>query len=113
MSGFDDDIGGMVDDLLVQAGGSFSYFRGTESAPVTLIKSARMPSLIDAGNGTVVEVRSVDFIGRPTEMPYSEPKRGDRIVGGGSTFEVQPTTGDKVFLIVSPQMIRIHTKQVS
>jgi hypothetical protein len=112
VSDFDDAIGDMVSDLLNEAGGSFTYFRGSTGTAVTLRKSNRMPVVIDAGNGTMIEVHAVDFIGLSAEMPYAVPLRGDRIVGGGETFEVQPSTGDKVYLKTSPKMIRIHTKQV-
>ena len=37
---------------------------------------------------------------------------GDKIVGGGKAFEVQPTTSEKVFRQITQTMTRIHAKQV-
>ena len=112
MSDFDDDHADLVNDLLAEAGGSFSYFRGATGTTVTLRKSVLVPMFIDAGNGTQIEVRPVDFIGLTSALPHDPPLRGDRIVGGGKTYEVLPTTGEKVFRQISDKMTRIHTKQI-
>lgn len=112
MSDFDDAIGDMTTDLLTEAGGAFVYLRGNAASSLTLRKSTLQPQQMEAGDGMVIEVRPVDFIGLTIDFPYTEPLRGDRIKGGGLTFEVQSQTGEKVFRMISPQMIRIHTKQV-
>ncbi len=113
MSDFDDAIGEMTEDLLAEAGGSFVYIRGNQSTTITLRKSAQPVYQVDSGNGSVIEVRPVDFIGKTSSLPYAIPLRGDRITGGGKTFEVQPTVSEKCFFQKSDQMTRIHTKQVN
>jgi hypothetical protein len=68
---------------------------------------------VDNGAGQIVEVQPVDFIAITISLPYPIPVRGDRITGGGVTYEVQPPAGsDVVFFRKSPQMTRIHTKQI-
>lgn len=112
MSDFDNAIGDMTTDMLTEAGGSFVYRRGTLKTTLTLRKSMQSPTLIDKGEGLIIEVQSVDFIGLTIAMPYDPPERGDQIVGGGFTYEVQPTVSEKVFRRISQQMTRIHTKQI-
>ena len=112
MSDFDDAIGDMTSDLLTEAGTSCVYLRGTTSTTVTFRKTSGQPYPVDAGNGIIIEVRPVDFIGKTSALPYSQPLQGDRIICGGLKFELHPTTDDKVFRQISPQMTRIHTKQV-
>lgn len=112
MSDFDDAIGDMTSDLLTEAGTSCVYLRGTTSTTITLRKSTGQPYPVDAGNGMILEVRPVDFIALTTALPYAIPKQGDRILCGNVAHEVHPPTGDKVFRQISPQMTRIHTKQV-
>ncbi len=113
MSDFDDAIGTMTTDLLTEAGLSVTYVRGNVSSTITLRKSVQPVSVIDTGNGHYLEVRPVDFIGLTTALPYDPPERGDKLIVGGETFEVQPTTSEKVFRRISQQMTRIHTKQVA
>jgi hypothetical protein len=112
MSDFDDAIGEMVEDMLTEAGGSFLYCRGNVTTTMTLRKSEQVPFFLDADNGATIEVRPVDFIALTTALPYATPEKGDIISGGGKRYEVQPTASEKVFRQVSPQMTRIHTKQV-
>jgi hypothetical protein len=113
MSDFNDAIGKMTTDLLTEAGGSFVYSRGATSTTITLRKSVQQNQVVDTGTGMIAEIRSIDFIGLTTAFPYDPPERGDRITGGGITYEVQPITGDKVFRRISGQMTRVHTKQIS
>ena len=112
MSDFDDDITDMTEDLLAVAGDSFVYSRGATDTTLTLRKSVLPSYQIDSGNGMLVEVRPVDFIGLTTALPYDPPLRGDRIVGGGQTFEVLPTVSEKVFRRITQTMTRVHTKQI-
>lgn len=112
MSDFDDAIGDMTSDLLTEAGTSCVYRRGTTSTTITLRKSSQQSFFMDAGNGQMIEVRPVDFIGLTSALPYDPPEKGDLIISGGDRFEVQPTTSEKVFRRISPQMTRIHAKQV-
>lgn len=102
----------MTEDLLTEAGGSFVYLRGNVSTTVTFRKSVQQTYQIDSGNGSLVEVRPVDFIGLTSALPYTIPLRGDKITAGGLTYEVQPTTSEKCYYQKSPTMTRIHTKQV-
>lgn len=112
MSDFDDAIGDMTSELLVEAGMSCVYIRGNVTATVTLRKSAQQSQFMDTGTGQQIEIRPVDFIGLTSAMPYPTPLRGDRIKCGGVVYEVQPTVSEKVFRVISPKMMRIHTKQV-
>lgn len=112
MSDFDDAIGDMTNDLLTEAGGPFVYLRGTSKTTVTMRKSTLAPMILDAGNGTTIEVRRVDFILLTADLPYGDPQRGDQIKAGSLTWEVLPTVSEKVFRRISDQMTRIHTKQV-
>jgi len=113
MSDFDDAIGDMTTDLLAEAGGSFTYRRGSVNTAITLRKSQQQSFFLDAGNGQTTEVRPVDFIGLTSALPYPEPQKGDLIIGGGIRYEVQPTTSEKVFRQISGQMTRIHTKRIN
>lgn len=112
MSDFDDAVGDMTTDLLAEAGASMKYLRGNASATVTLRKSVQPVYQIDSGNGSLIEVRPVDFIGLTSALPYDPPARGDRLIVGGETFEVQPTVSETVFRRLSSQMTRIHAKQI-
>ena len=112
MSDFDTAVSDMTTDLLAVAGGSFVYFRGTSSTTITLRKSVQPSYQVETTTGSIVEVRPVDFIGLTADMPYTPPERGDRITGGGETFEVQPTTSEKVFRKITSTMTRIHAKQI-
>lgn len=112
MSDFDDAIGDMTSELLAEAGSSCVYIRDTSTTTITLRKSTLPSMFMEAGEGMQIEVRPVDFIGLTSAFPYREPLKGDRIKCGSYAFEVQPTVSEKVFRQISPQMIRIHTKQV-
>lgn len=112
MSDFDDAIGDMTQDLLTEAGGSFVYHRDQTSTTITLRKSTLRPVQMENGEGVIVEVRPVDFIALTSALPYAVPLAGDQITGGGKRYELQPTTGQKVFRQISPQMTRLHTNEI-
>jgi len=112
MTDFDDAIGDMCADLLLECGVSCVYSRGTTDTTVTMEKSSMPPMYVDSGTGSVIEVQPVDFTALTVSLPYDPPLRGDRIAVNGLTYEVQPTTGEKVFRRISPQVTRIHTKQI-
>lgn len=112
MSDFDDAIGDMTTDLLTEAGRACVYWRCDAQTSITLRRSQLPSMFLDAGNGQTIEVVPVDFIGLTSALPVSEPQKGDRITTGGNTYEVQPTTSEKVYRKISDQMIRIHTKRV-
>lgn len=112
MSDFDDAVGDMATDLLAEAGGSFVYLRDNVTTTVTARKSVMAPILIETVSGNTIEVRPVDFLMLTADLPYPIPLKGDQFKAGGLTWEVQPTTSEKVFRQISPQMTRIHTKQV-
>jgi hypothetical protein len=112
VSDFDDAIGGMTDDLLTEAGESCIYIRGTESTTITLRRSPGRSQYIDNGNGGVIEIRPTDWIARTSALPYAIPQAGDIITVAGKRYELQPFGGEKVFRVTSPQMTRLHSKQV-
>ena len=113
MSDFDDDIGDLASDLMDEAGDSFDYWRGTTKTVVTMAKSQLPSDYIDDGTGGVTEVQQYNFKCPTSSLPYAIPKQGDRIIGGGETYELNPTTSEKVFRQLSPQMTRLHTKRVA
>ena len=112
MSDFDDAIGDMTDDLLTEAGESCIYIRGTESTTITLRRSPGRSQFINNGNGGVIEIRPTDWIARTSALPYAIPQAGDIITVAGKRYELQPFGGEKVFRVTSPQMTRLHSKQV-
>jgi hypothetical protein len=78
-----------------------------------LRKSQQQSQLIDNGNGYLIEVAPVDFIGLTSAFPYDPPERGDMIKAGGLTWEVQqPTGSEKVYRRITDTMTRVHTKQI-
>lgn len=110
MSDFDDAIGDAVSDMLAEAGSDFSYIRDGESTTVTLRK-ANQPSAFIEVDGVQIELISTDFIGLAAELPYSIPRKGDRITDGTTTWEVQPTVSEKPYRMLADQIIRIHARQ--
>ena len=102
----------MVDDMLGELGQSYTYRRGTTSATVTMRMSRRQSVTIETSGGHVAEVHPVDFIAKTATLPYPEPKSGDVIIDGSSEYEVLPTVSEKVFRVINPGMMRIHTKQI-
>jgi len=111
-TGFEDAATSMTETLLAFAGESCVYIRGASSTAITLRRSSLAPQYMDTGNGLIVEVRPVDFIGLTSALPYDTPEAGDRITCDGKRFEVTPTTSEKCFRRITPTMTRIHTKQV-
>lgn len=111
-TGFEDAATIATQALLAFAGESCVYIRGASSTAITLRRSSLAPQYMDTGNGLIVEVRPVDFIGLTSALPYDTPEAGDRITCDGKRFEVTPTTSEKCFRRITPTMTRIHTKQV-
>lgn len=125
MPDLDDAVGDMVTDLHAEAGRPFTYRRGGVSlGTVTLSRHQQQSQQVIDGNGGITEITPVDFIGKTASLPV-DPLRDDKIVDDinettlerrtvpVATYEVRPTTGEKVSRKVSPQMTRIHTKQVA
>ena len=116
MSDFDDAIGDMVDDLLTEAGSSWTYRdapgTGSADATVTARKSVLPPFSFEGGPGHIVEVRPIDFIMKTSALPFGEPVRGQRLLSATETYEVWSLNGEKCFRQISPQMTRIHTKRI-
>lgn len=112
MSDFEDAIGDMTDTLLEEAGLSCLYIRGNDTATLTMRRSTSRPQFIDNGQGHVLEVRPVDFICRTSALPYAIPQAGDIIRCDGVRYELQSVGGEKVFRQQSPQMTRLHTRQI-
>ena len=115
MSDFDDAIGEMVDDLHDEAGASFN-FRDTGSPGAVTAVTARMSTLpsyqVDNGNGSLIEVRPVDFIVKTSDLPFGNPVKGQRIETGTTIYEIWSVNNEKCFRQISPQMTRIHTKRI-
>ena len=103
----------MTADLLVEGGESFTYTRGFTDATVTLRRSTLPSQLMESGDGMITEVRPVDFIGLTSALPYDPPARGDRITDGTRTWEVVPTTSEKVFRRITKTMTRIHAQEIA
>lgn len=112
MSDLDTDVSSMMTDFLEVAGDSFVYLRGSTSTTITLRKSVQLSVVIDNGNGHVLTVKPVDFIGLTSALPYDPPLKGDQIVGGGMTFEVQPTVSEDVYRRITATQTRVHTKRI-
>lgn len=112
MSAFDDAVDDMTDDLLNEAGESYSYVAPQGTAIVTMAMSSPQPFQIDSGNGFVVEVRPVDFKIRTGDLPYGDPVPGHKIKRGSNVYEVHPLANEKCFYQMNGQMTRIHTKLV-
>jgi hypothetical protein len=111
-TGFEDAVTDMTSDLLAFAGESCVYVRGSTSSTLTLRRSQQRSQYLDTGNGVIVEVRPTDFIGLAASFPHEQPRAGDRIKCDGKWYEVQPSTGEKVFRQITPTMLRIHTKAI-
>lgn len=112
MSGFESAVTSMTETLLAFAGESCVYLRGSSSATLTARRSTLPSQYLDSGNGSIVEVRAVDFIALASAIPFAVPLPGDRITCAGKRFEVAATTGEKCFRQITPTMIRIHTKEI-
>lgn len=112
MSAFDDAVGDMTTDLLTEAGSSCVYIRGNTSTTITLRRSEQPSFSIESTDGSLTEVRPVDFIGLTSALPYAEPLRGDRIKCGSEVFELSVIGDGKVFRQLSPQMTRLFAKRV-
>lgn len=107
-------VSAMVDSLLAADGVECDYVRdGAVVGQVTLSIKKQPSQLVDNGMGGLIEILPVDAIGKTVDLPVDEPKRGDKIVDGDTTYEVLPTVSEKVFRKISPSMIRIHMKQVA
>lgn len=115
MSGFDDEIGDMVDDLLTEAGGAFTYRHVVTSQEETITaRKSVLPSFqIDNGAGFLIEVRPADFIMKTAALPFGNPVKGQRIEDGSEVYEIWSVSGEKCFRQISPQMTRIHTKRIA
>ena len=112
MSDFEDAIGDMTDTLLEEAGLECLYIRGTDTTTLTMRRSTGRPQFVDNGQGHVLEVRPVDFICRTSALPYTTPQAGDVVKCSGIRYELQPVGGEKAFRQMSPQMTRLHTRQI-
>ena len=117
MPDFDDAVGDLVTDLHSEAGRTVTYRRGGASlGTLTMSRHRQQSQYVDNGQGGIIEVTPVDFIGKTSALEALSafpPLKGDLIVVGSETFEVLPTVGEKVFRRISDQMTRIHTKRVA
>lgn len=117
MPDLDDAVGEMVTDLHEVAGRTVTYYRGgVNRGTLTMSRHRQQSQYVDNGQGGIIEVTPVDFIGKTSALEALSafpPVKGDLIVVGSDTFQVLPTVGEKVFRRIGDQMTRIHTKQVA
>lgn len=113
MPDVDDDVESMVTDLHASHGRTVTYARGASSASVTMSKHRQQSFQVDNGNGGIIEVQPIDWVCLTDDLPYGDPVRGDTITVSGVTYEVLPTTSEKVFRRINDAMTRVHTKQIS
>lgn len=107
----------LTDQLKASAGMTVAYVRGGNTATMTATIGR---SVFEAANasGVIEQWESRDYIVKTDELPYGEPRRGDRI------YE-QFGTVSNVYEVVTPRgvplfgygdafqtCVRIHTKRV-
>lgn len=114
MPDLEDAVGDMVTDLHAEAGRTVTYRRdGVDGGTLTMSRHRQPSELVDDGEGGLIEVTPVHFIGKTAELLVDPPLRGDQIVVGSEVYEVLPTSGEKVFRRIGDQMTRVFTKQVA
>jgi hypothetical protein len=107
----------LTDQLRANAAVTVAYVRSgnTATVPATIGSSTFESS---DGNGIIEQWESRDFIVKVEELPYGEPRRGDRIyeeLGGVSQiYEVATPRGIPLFRYADAfqTAVRIHTKRV-
>ena len=115
MSDFDEDVSIGIESFYIEAGDEYVYRTapGGDTATVTAVKSTLTPYQVDNGNGLLIEVRPEDFKIRVDDLPFGLPAKGQRFERDGIVWEVNPTVSEKCFRILSPSMVRIHTKRIA
>lgn len=109
----EDQIADDFTDLLAERGQAFLYCRGCSETSVDMVKQEQRPEQVVAGDGSMIEVRIVDFKALTDDLPYAEPQAGDKLKSGSLTWEVRPQPGgNKVFQTITGTVTRIHTVQV-
>lgn len=108
----DSDVEDATETLLDEWGSSGLYIRDNATTTITSMRRSVGQSQQVEINGTLVEYIPVDFILLTSALPYTEPRRGDRIKYGSSVYEVSTPGGEKVFRQITATMTRIHTQQV-
>jgi hypothetical protein len=103
--------------LKKSAGTAVVVTRGTSSASVIATIGKSVFESADQ-NGVIESWESRDFLVKATDLPFGEPRRGDKIVesasGVSSTYEVTSPRGVPLFHYADAfhQSVRIHTKRV-
>lgn len=113
MSGMDDDVGDLAEDLLAENGAAAIYVRGAARHDVTLARLRQSSQLSRDDRGRTLRLTPADFIAETSDLPFDPPLAGDRIVFGGLTYELQPTDSEDCFRRVSTQMTRLLTRQIA
>lgn len=96
------------------ASSSVAYVRGTSSGVVRATVAKSMFQTADA-NGIVESWESRDFIVAVADLPFGEPRRGDKIVetlnGNNVTYEVTSPRGVPIFHYGDSfrNTVRVHT----
>jgi hypothetical protein len=113
MSDFDDAIGGMMADLLSEAGVEVTYVRQLDRSRtlIQMVKSSPPAEFVTADEQTRNNVQIVDWKCLTSALPAT-PQKGDKIQYNGKTYEVLPTELEPVARVTSDQMTRVHTKLV-
>lgn len=102
----------VAEALLEDSGSNWTYSRGATRATISLYKSDQPPIAIDQGSGLIVEVIQTSFRGLVSSFAdFGNPKQGDKITDGASTYEVRPVA-DKCYYTIGG-LIHIHAVQVS
>ena len=107
----------LTDRLRSSAASEVAYVRGgnTATVPATVGSSTFEAQ---GASGVIEQWESRDFIVKTEELPYGEPRRGDRIyeqLGGvANIYEVSAPRGVPLFRYADAfqTAVRIHTKRV-
>lgn len=110
--GLGDDVGDAITDIVAEHGTDCVYSRGEESIALRCYISRQLPVVIETEPGEYIEVMGVDIVAPTASLLMGEPLHGDRISHGSDIYEVQPTTNQKTFRVISSEMTRVHTKKV-
>lgn len=109
-------VAAAFDSAAAVHGRTVTYRRdGVTAGTLTMIRARQPSQYVDDGQGGLIEVSPVDFLGKTSALPFDPPLAGDQIVDAetNETYEVLPTVGEKVYRRISDSMTRVHTKQVA
>lgn len=106
----------LTDQLQASAATTVAYVRGENTATVpATVGSSTFES--QAASGVIEQWESRDFIIKTDELPYGEPRRGDKIYetlnGVANVYEVASPRGVPLFRFgdAFQTCVRVHTKR--